>query len=70
MKTAVAVAKEAGILDDSWVKEDEDDCTVMTGAELRKLVGGIERRFDEYDAIIDIDNFKKVRDQLKVLALS
>ena len=33
--TAVAIAKEAGILQEDWVKKGKEDYTVMTGADFR-----------------------------------
>jgi magnesium-transporting ATPase (P-type) len=39
-KTAIAIAKEAGILDPNWV-EVEGDCTVMEGKDFRVFVGGL-----------------------------
>lgn len=68
--TAVAIAKEAGILEADWVKKGKEDYTVMTGAEFREFVGGLDKGEDDVDVIHNIENFKKVRDQLKVLARS
>lgn len=39
-KTAIAIAKEAGILDANW-QETEGDCTVMEGKDFRAFVGGL-----------------------------
>lgn len=39
-KTAIAIAKEAGILDPNWT-ESEGDCTVMEGKDFRAFVGGL-----------------------------
>ena len=45
--TAVAIAKEAGILEEDW-KDSKEDLTVMTGKEFREYVGGlIEAGTDE-----------------------
>ena len=38
--TAIAIAKEAGILDPNWV-EVEGDCTVMEGKDFTEFVGGL-----------------------------
>lgn len=38
--TAIAIAKEAGILNKNWV-EKENDCTVMEGKDFRVFVGGL-----------------------------
>jgi magnesium-transporting ATPase (P-type) len=37
-ETAVAIAKEAGILEPSWKKSGLNDYTVMTGQEFRTFV--------------------------------
>ena len=42
-QTAVAIAKEAGILSKEWVKKGEHDYTVMTGAQFREFVGGLDK---------------------------
>jgi Ca2+ transporting ATPase len=42
-ETAIAIAKEAGILEESWKKKDENDKTVMTGQEFRNFVGGLDK---------------------------
>lgn len=68
-QTAVAIAKEAGILPKDWVKKGENDYTVMTGAQFREFVGGLDKE-DEADVVKHIEKFKLVRDQLKVLARS
>jgi len=71
--TAVAIAKEAGILEADWVKKGDNDYTVMTGAKFREFVGGLDKVEEEgevIDVVKNIENFKKVRDQLKVLARS
>ena len=68
--TAVAIAKEAGILENDWVKKGKDDCTVMTGADFRVFVEGLNKDEEGNDIIGNLQNFKKVRDQLKVLARS
>ena len=68
--TAVAIAKEAGILEQNWVKKGKEDYTVMTGAEFRTFVQGLNQDEEGKDIIGNIENFKKVRDQLKVLARS
>lgn len=39
-KTAIAIAKEAGILPEDW-QASEGDCTVMEGREFREFVGGL-----------------------------
>jgi magnesium-transporting ATPase (P-type) len=39
-RTAIAIAKEAGILKKNWV-ESEGDRTVMEGKDFREFVGGL-----------------------------
>ena len=39
--TAIAIAKEAGILPESWKSKGESDLTVMTGKKFREYVGGL-----------------------------
>jgi Ca2+ transporting ATPase len=68
-KTAIAIAKEAGILDPDWF-EREDDCTVMEGKDFRAFVGGLVDAGTDDETVGDIENFKKVRDELCVLARS
>ena len=70
--TAIAIAKEAGILDQEW-QPSEGDYTVMEGKEFRQFVGGLvnegtEKEPDE--TVGNMDNFMLVRDQLRVLARS
>jgi Ca2+ transporting ATPase len=68
-RTAIAIAKEAGILSKDWV-ESEGDCSVMEGKEFREFVGGLANEGTEDETVGDIENFKVVRDQLCVLARS
>lgn len=67
--TAVAIAKEAGILEEDW-KPKANDYTVMTGREFREFVGGVVNFGQKNETVGNIENFKLVRDQLKVLARS
>ena len=70
--TAIAIAKEAGILPEDW-EPTEGDCTVMEGKEFREFVGGLvnEGTEEEPDETVgNMENFKLVRDQLCVLARS
>lgn len=69
-ETAVAIAKEAGILEAGWVKKGAEDYTVMTGQEFRTFVEGLDKDEEGNEIIKNIDNFRIVRDQLKVLARS
>lgn len=70
VETAIAIAKEAGILEADWVKKGDKDYTVMTGAQFRDFVEGLDTDEEGVDTIHNIENFKLVRDQLKVLARS
>jgi len=67
-ETAVAIAKEAGILEAEW-KPTKGDYTVMTGQDFRNFVGGLDGD-GENEVVGNLENFKLVRDQLKVLARS
>jgi P-type Ca2+ transporter type 2B len=67
--TAVAIAKEAGILDKEW-QPREGDCTVMEGKDFREFVGGLINEGEEDEGVGDIENFKKVAEELCVLARS
>ena len=70
--TAIAIAKEAGILPEDW-EPSEGDCTVMEGKEFREFVGGLQKEGEEENEVEfvgNLENFKQVRDQLCVLARS
>ena len=49
--TAVAIAKEAGILEENWIKKGNDDYTVMTGLEFRTFVGGLDKDPEGADVV-------------------
>ena len=71
-QTAIAIAKEAGILPEDW-EPSEGDCTVMEGKQFREFVGGIVKEGSDEEAdetVGNMENFKLVRDQLCVLARS
>lgn len=70
--TAIAIAKEAGILNENYEPED-NDCTVMEGKHFREFVGGLVKEGegdDEVETVGNMENFKKVADELCVLARS
>ena len=69
-ETAVAIAKEAGILAPNWQSKGAEDYTVMTGQHFRTFVEGLDKDDDGQDIVKNIENFKLVRDQLCVLARS
>lgn len=71
-KTAIAIAKEAGILQPEW-EPSEGDYTVMEGKEFREFVGGLVNEGTEEEpseSVGNMENFKLIRDQLRVLARS
>lgn len=68
-ETAKAIAKEAGILPQEW-KPTPGDLTVMTGADFREFVGGLINPGQDDESVGNMENFKKVAAQLKVLARS
>lgn len=51
--TAIAIAKEAGILDPNWV-ETEGDCTVMEGKDFREFVGGLVNEGTDDETVGDL----------------
>jgi len=79
--TAIAIAKECGILYDG--EENEDPCICMTGPEFFDYIGGfiytdtkeqvsIMGHQDklEYESVKDLEKMKNIRQKLKVLARS
>ena len=71
--TAIAIAKEAGILDTEWLPTGENDCTVMEGKDFREFVGGLVKYGEGEEAtegVGNLENFRQVNDQLCVLARS
>jgi Ca2+ transporting ATPase len=67
--TAIAIAKEAGILGHNW-EPSEEDYSVMEGKEFREFVGGLANAGEEDETVADMESFKLVADQLCVLARS
>lgn len=75
--TAIAIAKECGIIKDG---EENEDCVCMEGPEFYDYVGGLQYKngeavtlFGKYpdrEQIVNKKNMKQVRDKLKVLARS
>lgn len=76
MDTAIAISKEAGIIDKDFRAQD-NVYTVMEGKRFREKVGGlivketevdgkIERRYD----VGNIDVFREIKSHLRVLARS
>jgi magnesium-transporting ATPase (P-type) len=77
IETAVAIAKEAGIIlsssDQTKSKANSSRYRCMTGAEFRQKVGGLRKENvngKERDAIKDIQNFREIVKELRVLARS
>ena len=73
--TAVAIAKEAGIIGDSDLLENEQGFLCMTGKTFRKLVGPVVRLEDANtgtitESVQNVRAFREVTKKLKVLARS
>ena len=67
--TAIAIAKEAGILNKDWKHgQPGQEYAVMQGKQFRAFVEGIVKNEDGKEIIKNIENFKKVEKQLSVLA--
>ena len=69
--TAIAISKNAGIVTQEEVDRNEYAC--MTGADFRNAVGGlktIEVDGKSVDSVSDMQKFKEIQKQLKVLARS
>lgn len=71
-ETAIAIAKEAGILDKDWDPSTDEfaDWTVMEGKEFWNQVGGLVNEGEENEALANEDVFKLVDEHLRVLARS
>jgi Ca2+ transporting ATPase len=65
---AISIAKEAGILAEDW-ESSEGDYSVMEGKNFREFVGGLNREYGE-ELVGNLENFKLIRDQLRVLTKS
>lgn len=72
--TAVAIAKETGILHEHEdIESSNSKFRCMTGAEFRKHIGGLRTEFDGEDkkeTISDLHAFREVVKDLRVLARS
>lgn len=67
--TAIAIAKEAGILDSAWRHGQRgQEYAVMQGKDFRNFVGGVAKDPEGKDFVRNMENFKKVAQQLCVLA--
>lgn len=77
--TAVAIAKECGIINDQG--EENEECVCMEGPEFSKYVGGLVDKKTRENILVmgadvsretigNLDHMKKVRNKLKVLARS
>jgi Ca2+ transporting ATPase len=71
-ETAIAIAKEAGILDKDWDASIDpySKYTVMEGKDFRNEVGGLVNEGTEDEAVGNEEAFKQVDKYLKVLARS
>lgn len=49
IQTAIAIAKEAGILDKDWKSSSENEYTVMEGKNFREFVEGLIEEGEEED---------------------
>lgn len=75
--TAIAIAKECGIIKDG---EEDEACVCMEGPEFYEYVGGLQYKSGEQvtlfgkhpekERIVNKKNMKQVRDKLKILARS
>lgn len=71
--TAIAIAKEAGILPLDWEPSEGIDTTVMEGKVFREFVGGLVTEGEGDDAVETVgnmDNFIQIANNLCVLARS
>ena len=68
-ETAFAIAKEAGILDKN-VDLQNFPYTVMEGVEFRSFVGGLKNEGTKDEGVGNLENFKLIDAQLRVLARS
>jgi Ca2+ transporting ATPase len=77
--TAIAIAKECGIIND--VGEENEECVCMEGPEFNEFVGSLVSKKTKERILVmgkevkdetigNVENMKKVRDKLKVLARS
>lgn len=69
--TAIAIAKEAGILQADWKHgQAGKEYAVMQGKDFRAYVQGVIKLKDGSEVVKNLENFRKVQQQLKVLARS
>jgi len=75
--TAVAISKDAGIVDDKWINQNEDSVlySCMTGKNFREKVGEIIKYTDEKTGVTtisvgNVNEFQKVIKYLRVLGRS
>lgn len=69
--TAIAISKEAGIVEEEEIRRNKYSC--MTGKQFREAVGGlktVEHEGHTIKMVGDMDAFKEIKGQLKVLARS
>lgn len=74
LDTAIAISREAGIITDADLRQNEDGYLCMTGKAFREMVGGIVSKVDGEGTRVDnVGNkraFREVTKKLKVLARS
>jgi len=70
--TAIAISKNAGIVTQEEVERFDYSC--MTGKDFREAVGGLKITKDEngkeIESVADMEKFREIKKQLKVLARS
>ena len=70
-ETAIAIAKEAGILDKGWREGiNGKEYEVMEGKAFREFVEGLTKDKDDNEIVGNIEKFKVIERQLRVLARS
>lgn len=70
-ETAIAIAKEAGILDKGWKDGNSgEEYEVMEGKAFREFVGGLNKEENGSETVGNIEKFKIIEKQLRVLARS
>ena len=75
LDTAIAISREAGIINDNDLRSNEDGYLCMTGKKFREMVGGIITKVDPSTNVVtdSVGNkraFREVTKKLKVLARS
>lgn len=69
LDTAVAISKKAGILPHNY-EYNSDSLAVLEGKTFRKLVGGLKYNDKNEPEVGDLNNFRDIARELRVLARS